>query len=611
MRILALILSHALVTFIPLRCAAQEMDSLHSALRTAPDDTSFARAAYYLARNHFRSGAPDSAIHYGSLGAARLASSASPGKQHVFWSTQLWRIRGMGWFATSRFDSAIVAFQRMYRSAERQHIVKDMGAALSYQGFALRQMGDQHGALEMIQRAMKVLAQIPPGPDLANCYHELGIIQGEKGMLDSAMLAYREAARLYKEQGNTHHLANTYISLSETFFDAARWSEADSMQELTTSMMGQMEDPSLFGRWAVTRSRSLLRMSEHAAALPLLDSALIVARELGDLNLEHHALLLRSMAHTQAGRSEAAFTDQLAAREAHAEDMDLEKVRATEKARSAFEHEKELAVQQARIAKERWQKWGALGMGALAVLLALVLYRSYRAKSATAEALARKNDEIQRAQAELIESEKQRAAEQVRTRIARDIHDDIGATLTKIALLSGVAIRRTQDPKEVEHTLSRIGDHAKNVSRTLSDVVWAVDPERDTRQGMIEHVRDLAQRTLGENGIQFQLDLRADRPEAPITPAFKRDLHLVLNECFNNILKHAHATVVHVKLHLRPDTFEVQVEDDGIGFDIATAAGKGNGSRNMQVRMEQHRGRLTISSTPGKGTLLHASGPLN
>jgi signal transduction histidine kinase len=610
MRILALMLFLALVNTIPPRCTAQEMDSLHSALRTAPDDTSFARTAYYLARDHFRSGAPDSAIHYGRLGAARLASSASLGTQHEFWATQLWRIRGMGWFATSRFDSAIVAFQQMYRSAERQPIVKDMGAALSYQGFALRQMGDQRGALEMIQRAMKVLAQIPPGPDLANCYHELGIIQGEAGMLDSAMRAYQEAARLYKEQGNTHHLANTYLSLSETFFEAARWAEADSMQELTSTMMEQMEDPSLFGRWAVTRSRSLLRMSQHAAALPLLDSALIVARELGDLNLEHHTLLLRSMAHTQAGRSEAAFIDQLAAREAHAEDMDLEKVRATEKARSAFEHEKELAVQQARTAKERWQKWGALGMGILAVVLALMVYRSYRAKSATAEALARKNDQIQRAQAELIKSEKQREAEQVRTRIARDIHDEIGATLTKIALLSGVAMRGITEPSEAQRSFERISDHTKRLTRTLSDVVWAVDPERDTRQGMLEHVRDLAQRALGENGIQFQLDLHTDLPDGPIAPAFKRDLHLVFNECFNNILKHAQATNVRVQFHLRHGSFELKVEDDGIGFDTAAATGNGNGTRNMKVRIEQHDGRLTINSTPGKGTLLQAHGPL-
>ena len=95
MRIHALILFYALVIFIPFPCTAQEMDtdSLYSALRTAPDDTSFARAAYYLARNHFRSGAPDSAIHYGRFGSARLASSASLGKRHEFWSTQLWRIR--------------------------------------------------------------------------------------------------------------------------------------------------------------------------------------------------------------------------------------------------------------------------------------------------------------------------------------------------------------------------------------------------------------------------------------------------------------------------------------------------------------------------------------
>ena len=183
--------------------------------------------------------------------------------------------------------------------------------------------------------------------------------------------------------------------------------------------------------------------------------------------------------------------------------MDHDKVRSTEAVRQQAEREREQLLAQAAIEKQRIQKWGAVVIGALAALLALSGYRSARMKSRAAEALARKNEEIQRAQAQLIESEKQREAEQVRTRIARDIHDDIGATLTKIALLSGVAMQRSQDPEEAGRTFSRISEHTRNVSRALSDVVWAVDPQRDTHQGMLEHVRDLSQRLLGDNGIRF------------------------------------------------------------------------------------------------------------
>ena len=291
--------------------------------------------------------------------------------------------------------------------------------------------------------------------------------------------------------------------------------------------------------------------------------------------------------------------------------MDLAKVRATEKARNDFANEKALAVANAEAEKERVQKWGILALGALALALALVLWRSNRAKTRSADVLRVKNEEIQRAQAELITSEKQREAELVRTRIARDIHDDIGATLTKIALLSGVAANsKDDDAAAAKSTFLRIGEHAKAVSRALSDVVWAVDPRRDSHQGLLDHVRELTQRLLGDNGIRCELDLQADRPMSTIAPALKRDFHLVLNECFNNILKYAHAKNVRVSLRLRAEHFDLRVDDDGVGFDPAHVPDRGNGLRNMPARMAQHNARLSITSAPGKGTVLAAHGPL-
>jgi hypothetical protein len=115
---------------------------------------------------------------------------------------------------------------------------------------------------------------------------------------------------------------------------------------------------------------------------------------------------------------------------------------------------------------------------------------------------------------------------------------------------------------------------------------------------------------LGDNGIQYALDLIAFRPEAQVEPALKRDLHLVLNECFNNILKYAHARSVRVKLELQADSFELRVDDDGIGFDPEQVHGRGNGLTNMPARMKQHNGFLSVTSAPGKGTALHAHGPL-
>ncbi len=607
MRALLLLLSAAL----PLSAFTQgnEADSLRQALHKATDDTSFAHAAYQLARHHYFQGEQDSTRQLADHGLARLARSRMSTTARSVWTGQLWRIKGMGWFAESRYDSALTAFQHMYRSAEQAKNAKDMGAALSYQGFALREMEDPAGARELVHQAMQVLRTLPPGPDLANCYHELGSIHADLHEVDSSVMWYTKAAEAYKAQGNLHHLANTWLNQGECLFNAQRWQEADSLQRLATTLLDHVQDPMGYARWVAGEARRLLHQGDHARALPLLDSAVTLAQE--DLNAAHHLLLLRSLAHARAGHMEQAFRDQLLAKQARLEDMDLAKVRATEKARSDAAHERDRLLHTAELARERLWKRGALLVCALTALLAVVWYRSARARKRAAAMLQRKNQEIQEAQAELIQNAKLREAEQVRSRIARDIHDDIGATLTKIALVSGMAEQRAQDVEGSQKAFLRIAEHAKGASRALSDAVWAVDPQRDTHQGMLDHVRDLTKRLLGDNGIRFQLDLRTDSPAVHISPALKRDLHLVLNECCNNILKYAHAKLVTVTLHLRNGSFELRVDDDGIGFDPTQVPDRGNGLRNMPARMAAHGARLTISSAPGKGTALHATGPLH
>ncbi len=593
-----------------LRAQEMDVDSLRSELHHARNDTSYARAAYYLARNLYYAGELDSVRAYAQRGIARFPERRERSQRDLFWLTQLHRIKGMGWYSTSRFDSAIVTFQAMYRYAEQAHIPKDMGAALSYQGFALRETDDQQGALTLVRKAVGVLQTLPVGPDIANAYHELGVIHANLGNTDSALFWYGRSIDLYREQGNEHHLLNAMINVGEALHRAQRWAAADSVQRSTHALLPVLTDPMAYDRWVAGEARLLLRTGEHARAIHLLDSAITMATGMDDHNARHHLLKLRALAQVQAGALDKAFADDDASMQARDTDLDLEKVRATEKARGQFEHELALALQAADLRSERLQKWGAVALCVLALALAFVWFRSYRAKSAAARTLLQKNVEIQRAQDELVRSEKQREAEQVRTRIARDIHDDIGATLTKIALLSGVALQKGQDPAEAAKTFARISEHTKNVSRALSDVVWAVDPQRDTHQGMLDHVRDLAQRLLGDNGIRFELDLHAHTPDGTVTPGLKRDLHLVLNECCNNILKYAHAKLVRVKLHLHATTFELRVDDDGLGFDPASVPDRGNGLKNMPARMARHGATLTIASAPGKGTVLQAHGPL-
>ncbi len=610
--------SHGLGPFLALLVAISageghahedRLDSLRAAFHVATADTLRAKAASDLAEAYLGIGELDSALSHIRIGMRALEGEgrSEPSKQR--WLMQLHKLKGIAHNNQARYDSALLAFQRMHTYAERLRLVPEMGAALTYQGYQFREMVDNDNALAMTRKAIGILKSLPTGPDMANAFHAMGMIHLDLGSTDSALYWSQKAAALYSALGKHHHLLNSYVNMGECLNTAGRWEEADSVWMLAAQLPEGLEDPMAYMHFAGGQARMLLRQGRVTEAIQMLDSAIILSKEMDQKHSEHYLLFIRSMAHANQSAWNAAMIDMMASLDAHATDMDYDKIRSTEAIRQHAEREKEQALAQAELSAQRMQKWGALVVGALAALLALVWYRSFKAKSRAADELRRKNEEIQRTQARLVASEKQREAEQVRTRIARDIHDEIGATLTKIRLLSDVAATNTPEQlPDTQRSLQRIGAHVRHVSGAMSDIVWAVDPARDTHQGMLDHVRELSRRILGDNGITFDLDLSCTVGIAVMEPDLRRDLHLLINEAYNNILKYAKAKHVRTRLKLNSYLFELDIEDDGIGFDPSLVHGAGNGLRNMRERAARYEGKLRISSEPGKGTRITGEG---
>lgn len=607
---LALFSAFASCSNAPVHGQAPLLDSLSHVISTAALDTVAARAASEVAQLYMGSGEQDSAFTYIRKAEKVIAGRGPNDPAGRRLQLRLAKLRGILHTNASQYDSALIAFQLMQKLAESLGRTNEASAALTYQGYQLREMGDLANALTVTREAVDALTSAPEGPDMANACNGMGLIHTELGNTDSAVHWLSRAAALYGAQGNQHHWFNAQSNIAECLNTAGRWEESDSVVMLQAPIAASMEDPVAYLHFAGGNARALLRRNKVQQAIHVLDSAVALATVVEQKNAEHYLLLLRSLARANQSAWNPAMKDMMASLDAHTADMDYDKIRSTEAIRQSAEREKETAIAQAQLGKERVRKWAAVIIGTLALILALVWFRSWRAQQRAAAILARKNEEILLAQAQLVESQKKREAELVRTRIARDIHDEIGASITKIALLSSVAATKSGVQEETRKTLSRIGEHTTHISRSLSDIVWAVDPQRDSHQGMLDHVRDLAQRLLGDNGIRFDLDLHAEHPTAEMPPALKRDLHLVLNECFNNILKYAHAHSVIVKLHLVTGSFLLRVDDDGVGFDPGTVPDRGNGLKNMPARMKAHGGALSITSAPGRGTVLIAHGPI-
>jgi signal transduction histidine kinase/ligand-binding sensor domain-containing protein len=219
---------------------------------------------------------------------------------------------------------------------------------------------------------------------------------------------------------------------------------------------------------------------------------------------------------------------------------------------------------------------------------------------------------VRRLRRQLEQLERQQAIERDRARIAKDIHDDLGAGLTHIALLSELARRDT--PQEMPNHVSQISDMARELTRNMDEIVWAVDPQNDTLESLITYVSKFAQEYLSVAGIRCRLDVPAELPPYVLPAEVRHNLFLAIKEALNNVVKHAHATEVWLRLVVRPLSFCVIVEDNGCGLasgngqanGVAAAhpgrISSGHGRLNMERRLVIIGGRCVIHSQPATGT---------
>lgn len=266
------------------------------------------------------------------------------------------------------------------------------------------------------------------------------------------------------------------------------------------------------------------------------------------------------------------------------------------------EQEKERAIASVRLQEQLQQKRYALGGTALALSLAAALFLLFRTSRRNARTLAAKNAEILSAQNQVVEAEKLRENEAVRTRIARDIHDDIGSGLTKITMLGNDAKRRLSDASEdLRIALDRIIGHSREVSAALSDIVWTVDPLHDTSAELVSHARMVAQRLLDDAPIPAELHFVHNEPAHAVAPNTKHHVMMVLKEALNNAMKYGGGSALRVEFQAGAHRLHLRVSDQGPGFDTAATGVEGNGLRNMRKRAEAIGATLTVLASPGKG----------
>ena len=243
-----------------------------------------------------------------------------------------------------------------------------------------------------------------------------------------------------------------------------------------------------------------------------------------------------------------------------------------------------------------WQTWWfqilvvAAIMGTAGAVVRLILWQKVKQKMALLEM--------------------QHSVEKERSRISRDIHDDLGATLTQITLLSDLAQREAGQPQKVNQYTAQISQTTRELVQAMDEIVWAVNPRNDSLPRAAGYVLQYAEKFFAGTNVRCWFDSPDELPDQSLSSETRHHLFLAAKEALNNVARHSGATEVWVRWKPLNGELQLSIEDNGKGFAARPDAQFRNGLANMKRRMEEAGGEFELASISGKGTTVRLKLPL-
>ena len=193
------------------------------------------------------------------------------------------------------------------------------------------------------------------------------------------------------------------------------------------------------------------------------------------------------------------------------------------------------------------------------------------------------------------------ALDRERLRIAQDIHDDLGARVTQISLLSAVAQGKTSLPEEARTEFGKVSQMTRDLVSALYETVWAVNPENDNLDALVSYLCQMSNQYCAQAQLRCRLEIPETPPGIPLSSQVRHNLIMAVKEALHNVIKHACATEVRLRIAFEASALSIAIHDDGCGFEPSARA-PGHGLGNLKRRLQAIGGSFTIESRLGAGT---------
>ena len=596
----------------------QKIDSLLNVLKTAKEDTNKVNHLYNLGRELLYSN-PDTSMILGNQ--ALSLSEKATSKKHI---ADSYHIIALAYFLKGNYPSSLEnnfkALALREELADKSGIAKSLGnignnymhqadypKALDYYfkglkmleelvdkmgiaihlgniGNAYYYQNDYTKALDYYFEALKMHEEFGNKQGIETCLANIGGVYADQGDKPKALDYYFKALKIAEELGNrdgisahlgnigfVYHVQKNYPKALDYSFNALKIAEELGDKNgiaINLSRIGSVYTET--GKFAEAEEylKKAIAICDSIGVMDYLRQSEESLSQLYDttgrykLALEHYkkAMVLRDTLFNQEKNKEFTRKEM---------NYEFEKKEAATKA----EFDKQMAVADVELKKQKLLKNFFIGGLALLLILSYFVYNNFR----TANKLKLQN---------------------IRNKIASDLHDDVGSTLNSISVYSEVT--KQKSPTVVDE-LEQIGDASRKIIEVMSDIVWTINPNNDTFENIISRMSTLAYNLLKAKNIEHTFQADESLNETKLSLESRRNFYLIFKEALNNLVKYSNATRASILLTRENGMIKLSVRDNGIGFDV-TQTSKGNGLLNMKNRADEMKAQLKIESEKGSGT---------
>lgn len=496
---------------------------------------------------------------------------------------------GVIYFSTHDYDQSLRLYLNAIRLTETNHLTYRVTPAYIGVGNILKVMGKKEAALVYYRKALTVAEQEPEKRMVVLAKSHMGdaLVALGKPRFVEALHYYEQALPVAEQCGAHGPLADVLTNIGQMHLDLGHYTQAVAYLQRSERLCTEDNLTDQLGAVCLTLGRVYQAAKQYPPAERYFLRALRLARQIGDADETRTRTQALAKFYAQTAQYKLAYDQQQQTTQLNDSLFNIQSSRHAQELATQYETEKK--EQQLKLLYERNQRASTERNALLAVgILLLLLGAVVSAWLLNRARLLRLQD-----------------AHQLRQQIARDLHDEVGSTLSSISLLSGHTntLLSQNRPETAQKMVQKIYTDARQILESIDEIIWTINPGNDSFHRIALRLQEYALPLMESRNIQFSLVSDPALDELPVSMEVRRHLFLIGKEAINNLVKYSQATRATVRFEHDRGKIAVLIEDNGQGFDTEQPTTR-NGQASMQQRADAIGGALTVQSAVGDGTRL-------